>query len=413
MVTRPKRDRLLFLAPIMPSDRGNGLAMRAGFFLDAYSRRFDVDLVVAPVAGSIESSRFVRSRVHRLKILNVDRSDSHYALVASVRDPRARLDAFRRYGRPSLAACIGPACRSLEALAGEIHYDTVHVLRLYLAELATPWIAKDRDRIRIVLDCDENDALAYRRIAATERRRQNPIAADWAEAEAVAFARLAAAWLPKFDLVLAASREDEKSLSGFAARTQVVPNIVPMPPAKLLRRRARLPTILFVGTLGYAPNADAVTWFVSRVWRRLARALHHRVRLVIVGRDPPQAVVRLRRQRGITVTGSVADVGRYYRDAELAIAPLRAGGGTRIKVIESATYGVPLVATAFGVQGTTFQRDVDVLVANDEGAYLRACLLLLRNGALARRLAANARIRARRDYSHSYWRARVARLVSD
>src|SRR5690242_14528542 len=51
MLNRRNRDRLLLLAPIMPSDGGNGLAMRAGFFLDAYSRRFEVDLVVVPVAG--------------------------------------------------------------------------------------------------------------------------------------------------------------------------------------------------------------------------------------------------------------------------------------------------------------------------------------------------------------------------
>src|ERR1700730_556707 len=104
MADRPKRDRLLMLAPVMPSDRGNGLAMRAGFFLDAYSRCFDVDLVVAPISGPKESSAFARSRTRGIEILNIDRPDSHYALVASVRDPMARVDAFRRYGRPSRTA---------------------------------------------------------------------------------------------------------------------------------------------------------------------------------------------------------------------------------------------------------------------------------------------------------------------
>jgi glycosyltransferase involved in cell wall biosynthesis len=412
MANRARRDRLLLLAPIMPSDRGNGLAMRAGFFLDAYSSRFDVDLVVAPVAGSLDPSRFVKSRVQRLAILDVAHPDSHYALVASVRDPQARLDAFRRYGRPSLAARIGPACRPLEALIDGTAYAAVHVFRLYLAELATLWLGKERDRIRIVLDCDENDALTYRRIAAMERRRQNLIAADWAEAEAEAFAGLAAAWLPKFDLVFAASRQDARSLAGFAVRTHVVPNTLPAPAARPLARRQRPPTILFVGTLGYTPNADAVTWFVSRVWRRLERALGQRVRLAVVGRNAPAAIVRLRSQRGITVNGSVADISRCYRDADLAIVPLRAGGGTRIKVIEAASHGVPLVTTAFGAQGTTFQRGVDVLMANDEANFLRACLMLLRNGSLSRRLAARARVKAKRDYTPAYWRARVTRLVS-
>src|SRR5436190_1547435 len=78
---RCRRDRLLMFAPIMPSDRGGGLAMRAGFFLDAYSRRFDVDLVVVPVAGSMEPTPFVRSRVRELHVLKIDRADSHYGLV--------------------------------------------------------------------------------------------------------------------------------------------------------------------------------------------------------------------------------------------------------------------------------------------------------------------------------------------
>lgn len=411
MSARPKRDRLLMLVPIMPADRGSGLAMRAGFFLDAYSRRFDIDLVVVPVAGTVEPTRFVRSRVRRLDVLNVDRADSHYALVVSVRDPASRLDAFRRYGRPSLAAFVGQAGPLLEDFADGSRYDAVHVFRLYLAELAAPWMGRGGDQARLILDCDEDDALAYRRIAAMERRRRDFVAAGWAEAEATAFGQMAAAWLPKFDLVFAASRQEASSLSASASRTRVLPNVLVVTPAGLRsRRRHRPPTILFVGTLGYAPNADAVAWFVSRVWPRLQRALQQQVRLVIVGRNPPAAIARLRWQRGIEVAGSVPDVGRYYRDADIAIAPLGAGGGTRFKVTEAATYGVPLVTTAFGVEGTTFQRGVDVLVADNHEAFLRQCLSLLRDGSLSRRLVANARAKAKRDYSPSYWRARVTDL---
>jgi glycosyltransferase involved in cell wall biosynthesis len=407
----PKREQLLMLAPVMPADRGNGLAMRAGFFLNAYSRRFDVDLVVAPVSGSAGRSVFVRSRARRIEILNVDRADSHYALLAAVRDPISRLDAFRRYGRPSLVAFIGPACRLLEAVTGDVHYDVVHISRLYLAEFAMPWTIKDRDRTRIVLDCDENDAQVYRRLAAMERRRQNLFAAAWAEAEAAALGRFAADWLPKFDLVFAASHQETKSLSALGGRTLTVPNVVQAPLPRARRRRGRICTVVFVGTLGYAPNADAVIWFVARVWRQFERAMRHRVRLVIVGGNPPAAVARLGSQRGITVTGAVSDIARYYRDADLAIAPLRAGGGTRIKVIEAAAHGVPLVASGFGAEGTTFKHGVDVLVANNEASFLRACLLLARDKSLSKRLAARARSKARRDYSGAYWRARLTHLV--
>jgi glycosyltransferase involved in cell wall biosynthesis len=388
--------------------------MRAGFFLDVYSRRFDVDLVVAPIAGGgRHPSAYVQSRVNRLEVLNVDRVDSHYKLVASVIDPAERIEAFRRYGRPSLAAFVTPARDTLEKLIAGTHYDVVHVFRIYLAELVTRWMGGIGSRTRIVLDCDEDDAWAYRRIASMERRRHNSFAAKWAEAEAVGFSRLATTWLPKVDLVLVASRHDQNSLARYAVRTEVMPNVLPAPRARLPRRQGGFPIILFVGTLGYAPNEEAVAWFVSHIWPRLLRAQHYRVLLVIVGRNPPAAVRRLAWQRGIKVAGAVDEIGRYYRDADLAIAPLHAGGGTRIKLIEAASYGVPVVTTSFGAQGTTFQHDADVLVANDEQSFLRACLSLIRNGALARRLAANARTTARRDYSPSYWRTKLEQWVAE
>jgi polysaccharide biosynthesis protein PslH len=406
------RKQLLMLTPVMPSDRGNGLAMRAGFFLDAYSRCFEIDLVVAPVAGRADAAAFVTSRVRRLIVLDPERPDSHYALLAALRDPHARLEAFRRYGRPSLPSFVGAARHALDTLAGETGYSVVHVSRLYTAELALPWIDKDRDRHYLVLDCDENDVVAYRRMAGMAQRMQNPFAAAWALAEAEAFAKFARLWLPKFDRLFAASQKEARSLSAFGVEALTVPNVVAQPRAKPLRRRRQVCSILFVGTLSYAPNADAIMWFVSRVWHRLARALNHRVRLVIVGADPPASVVRLGAQRGIEVAAAVPGVASYYRDADLVVAPLRAGGGTRIKIIEAAAYGVPVVATGFAAEGTTFQHGVDILIANGEMSWLRACLLLARDGALSARLAARARAKANRDHSPVFWRKRVAGLVA-
>jgi glycosyltransferase involved in cell wall biosynthesis len=395
------------IVPAMPSDRDQGLAMRAGFFLDAYSRRFDVDLVVAPVAGSAAMSPFALSRARRIEVLGVDRPESYYALVSAVRDPLARIEAFRRYGRPSLNAFIAPLTRMLRHLAAE-NYEVLHVFRLYMAELATPWIRNGHARPLAVLDCDEDDAMSYRRIAGMERRRGNWEAAMWAKAEAEAFARFAADWLPKFDLVFAASHSETRSLSVFGVRAMTVPNVAAARPVRPRRRGGRCYSIVFVGTMGYAPNVDAVLWFISRVWRRLERALAHRVRLTIVGGGVGPDIMRLKSQRGIKITGAVGDVGAYYRGADLAIAPLRAGGGTRIKIIEAAAHGIPVVATGFGAEGTAFRHGADLLIANHEAGFLRACLLLARNRPLAARLASRARVKVMRGYSPDDWRAFVA-----
>jgi glycosyltransferase involved in cell wall biosynthesis len=148
------------------------------------------------------------------------------------------------------------------------------------------------------------------------------------------------------------------------------------------------------------------------VFHRLQRALAYRLRLIIVGRHPPTALARLRFQRGIEVWDNANDVGRCYSNADLVIAPLRAGGGTRIKIVEAAKYGVPIVTTRLGAEGTSFQNGVDMLVADSAETFLRACVLLMRNRSLARRLARHARAKANRDYAQGYWRLQVANLVS-
>jgi polysaccharide biosynthesis protein PslH len=284
-----RRARVLLLAPVMPSDGGNGLAMRAGFFLDAYAQVANVDLIVAPVAGSSEPTAFAQSRARRLEILKLTGADSHYSLVASVADPKARLDAFCYYGRPSLAAFVRPVLPDIWSFVANSRYNLVHIFRLYLAELSAPWFADNSSRAKLVMDCDENDVLAYRRIAAIERRAGNAIAAGMAEAEASAFTRFAEYWLPQFDVVIAASRQEARSLTAFGARTLTIANVV-AEPKRSLRRAAHVPTILFIGTLGYAPNVDAIMWFYTRVFHRLQRALAYRLRLIIVGRHPPAAV---------------------------------------------------------------------------------------------------------------------------
>jgi polysaccharide biosynthesis protein PslH len=393
----------------MPSDCGNGLAMRAGFFLDAYAEIADVDLIVAPVAGCSEPSAFARKRARRIEVLKLS-ADSHYTLVASVSDPQSRLEAFRQYGRPSLAAYVGSALTQVRALVAKRHYDIVQILRLYLVELALPWLEADH-RARLVIDCDENDVVTYRRIAAIDRRAGHAIAAQWAEAEAAGFARLAEHWLRQFDVVIAASAQEARSLTDFGTHALTIANVV-RPAKRPFRPVGRGRTILFVGTLGYTPNFDAVMWFYARIFHRLQRALAYRLRLVIVGRQAPAALARLRRQRGIEVWENAADISKCYSAADLVIVPLRAGGGTRIKIIEAATYGMPIVTTRLGAEGTSFQNEADMLVADSADVFLRACLRLMRNRSLSQRLIRNARARANRDYSQSQWRLRAADLIT-
>jgi glycosyltransferase involved in cell wall biosynthesis len=290
----------------------------------------------------------------------------------------------------------------------------VHVSRLYLASLATHWTGSGDRGQRLILDCDEDDVSAFRRIARMHDRSGNAHAAAWARAEAAAFERLAPKALRPFDLVLAAAPGEAQSLSARAANRPVVtiPNTIAASPARRSNRpRRRARTILFVGNLGYAPNVDAIWWFATRVWPRLCRHLPFSIRLLIVGANPPATFARLDSRCDMVVTGRVDDVGPFYDAADLAIVPLRAGGGTRIKLLEAAARGVPIVSTRFGAMGTSLRAGRDMLVADDAAGLARACAALLTNERAGQAIAARARDRIRLDYRAETWAARLMDLV--
>jgi glycosyltransferase involved in cell wall biosynthesis len=402
---RNGRPAALFIAPIMPSDRGNGLAIRTGFLLDTYAKRFAVDLAIVPVAGGATAHMpFAASRVRRAVMLPAGAADTHFALINSVAEPKARLAAFRQYGRPSITARLsGEVERALFGFAGDACYQLVHVSRLYLAGLAAAWMHAGSGPPHLVLDCDEDDVSVYRRFALLHRRSGRTRRALWADAEADAFDALGRQFLSRFHLLLAASAGEGRRLQtrAGAAAIAVIPNIAPgapIDPARVAPLRGQR-DILFVGNMGYLPNIDAATWFANRIWPKLRQTLPLPSRFVIAGDGAPRELMELARRPGIVFAGEFDAAGALYRRAALAIVPIRAGGGTRIKLLEAARYGVPVVATRFGAEGTGFRSGHELLLADTESDFAAACTRLLTDFGLASRLVAGARRKVAVDYN--------------
>jgi glycosyltransferase involved in cell wall biosynthesis len=409
--------RLLFISPVIPARKGNGLAMRTGFFVKAYAHRFEIDLAIFPIIAAPEGGTAdIQPYVSRLKIFPCPSPDAHFALVAAIVDPAARLLAFQRYGRPSLASRVGTlAQRALEPWVSRRRYDVVHIERLYLAPLAEPWAFLSKARPRMVIDCDDDDARTYRRLASIERSDDRIHAAAWAEAEATAFSLMAQRLLPRFDLAFAASDVDARSLSSNRAKVAVVPNV--LPPAAVAavgprRRWNKRKTVLFVATMGYKPNDVAARWLITRIWPRLRRAVRGPMQLVIVGSNPSPSLMRLGRRRDLLVTGTVKETTPFYHRADLAVIPVRAGGGTRIKLLEAAAHGVAIVSTTLGAEGTTFRHGQELLLADTEERFIRACADLLKHPERAIKIASRARVKAFRDYNADRWSRRVGDLVT-
>jgi glycosyltransferase involved in cell wall biosynthesis len=138
---------------------------------------------------------------------------------------------------------------------------------------------------------------------------------------------------------------------------------------------------------------------VNDILPRLRRLIGD-VELWIVGRSPAPEVLRLD-GGSIRVTGTVPDVVPYYERSAVAVVPLRAGSGTRLKILEAMALGRPVVSTSVGCEGLDVEHERHLLVADDAEAFARQTARLLADGALYRRLADEGRrlVEARYDWS--------------
>jgi glycosyltransferase involved in cell wall biosynthesis len=157
--------------------------------------------------------------------------------------------------------------------------------------------------------------------------------------------------------------------------------------------------LLFVGTLGYAPNCDAVVQFVRRTLPVLQRS-NPIVRLVVVGRDAPPEV-RAMAGPAVEVHEDVLDVRPFYQRAAACVVPLRAGGGTRLKILEAMALGRPVISTPEGAEGLEVSHGNQLLIATDPAAMAAEISRVLLNRELAAELAARARrwVELRHDWA--------------
>ncbi len=201
----------------------------------------------------------------------------------------------------------------------------------------------------------------------------------------------------RVDWVIAVSEPDAQDLEALGpARPPVVaPNGVDTAyfhPGAVEPLPLGEPAFVFTGSMDYRPNVDAAQWLARTVWPVVRSALPE-ARLYLVGRRPSPGVRRLQEIPGIHVIGEVPDVRPYLAGATVYVAPLRAGGGTRLKILEAMAMGKAIVSTPMGCEGLAVVGGEHVWLADGE-AFATAMIALARDplrrkalGEAARRLA--------------------------
>jgi polysaccharide biosynthesis protein PslH len=411
-----RRESVLYVTPVMPQRSGNGLAMRAGQVLEGLAHRFDVHLFVVPVAGELgPPPPFVRQHIVRIGSLDLATSlDPHYALIARVIDPEERWRAELAYPKPRLSRfCTGEAAERLLDWSGQARVTAVHVMRLCLAPLAQPFLKGSApDRPLCVLDLDDDEVRTRQRLAQLHAEGGDSRSAAAEAAEAEKYQAFAERYLPAFDRVIVCSEADAGRLGRQfpSVSFAVVPNgsglSGPLPPRRPSDEGPL--RLLFVGTLGYFPNADAALFLCREVLPALRRLTERQIRIDLAGAGDTSAIRGLDLDPAIRLHGFVDDLAPLYATADVAVVPVRASGGTRIKILEAFAYGVPVVSTTVGAEGIGAVDGEQLLLADDAEAFARACLELKERQRVAATLVARARALLEERYGPAQIEAALA-----
>lgn len=159
-------------------------------------------------------------------------------------------------------------------------------------------------------------------------------------------------------------------------------------------------TLIFLGSMDWMPNIDAMLWFTSAIWPMIKQEVPD-VRLRIVGRRPPPSIQALTSDPAIHVSGTVPDVRPELARAEVMIVPLRVGGGTRIKIFEGMAAGLPVVSTRIGAEGLSVVGGENIVLADDPESFARETVRLLSSNEWRHRIATSGREMVREHFSWS------------
>lgn len=394
---RPGRDRrelrILFLSHIFPYPLDNGAHIRVHHMMEALSRRGRVDWIGYTSEGG-------EGRLPSREAMENFRGVCSSAQVLC--DPaRQRVRAWPGIGalsrqvfgvEPAKYAVYpaGPLIRRARHLVGMA--DLIWVESMHLAH----WLPDYRDRTIV-------DTIDLHAIRSARERRLEPMSpmklAKWFEIRKLAHEERRA--VTRYSRVVVCSEEERSFWTSGRDGVWVVPNGVSDVLFQEGEREEVRDRLVFVGTLEYKPNEDAVLWFCEDILPRVVKEIPS-VSFCVVGRNPSRRIMELHNGIRINVVGRVPDVTPYVREAALSVVPLRAGGGTRLKILESLALGTPVVSTSIGAEGLELEPDRDMLIADDPEGFASAVVRLLRNDRLRRELAGAGNERVKGLYG---WRA--------
>jgi len=172
-----------------------------------------------------------------------------------------------------------------------------------------------------------------------------------------------------------------------AEKIKLVPNSVDLEVYQEITGDPERNTLIFPGSIRFYANHDAVTWFLREIFPLIQSEMPE-VQLKITG---DQGDISFPSQPGVNFTGFLEDVKPAIASSWISLAPIRQGGGTRLKILESMSLGTPVVSTSKGAEGLAVAHNEHLLLADTAHEFARQVIRLLSDAQLRHKLGENGK----------------------
>lgn len=381
----PARLRVLVIAPFPPSRTGpHGGSRAVAHLVEGLAGHSDVALVYLRAAG--EAAVDARLTTACDTVVELERAPLPTTAAGSRRRQLSMLRglATRRPMWMSDYCCGASSIAHLDAFSRQWRPDVVQIEYPVMMPVAR---GVGPGTIRVLTDHDPAYEAALDRARAASGASRAILRLD-----AMAWRHQERSALLRADVTVTFTEADRVTLQRLAptSRIEVIPLTVPVPQRRLdaVGVGERL---VFVGNFVHQSNRDAAIW-LARDILPLIRASVPSADLVLVGEDPRDEIrTALRDLFGVRVTGWVDDPDHYLDEAAVVVAPIRTGGGMRVKVLEAVAAGKAVVTTPRGAAGLSSDRVAQLRVATTAAGLAEATIDLLRRPQARRELGTQAR----------------------
>lgn len=361
--------RLLFLAHRIPYPPNKGDKIRSWHFLQYLMERHEVHLgFFVDAKEDLEHIEFLKDQCTSLE----------YCFASPLKQKIASLLGFLK--GTSLTENAYPSRQMRRFTADLVNTNKIDAVFLFSAA-TFDFLPNDLNGIPVVTDFVDVDSAKWEAYADSGKWPMSSVFRREAEKLAafetkVAQKSVASVLVSNDEARLMGDRLSERGHAGLNVKgvTNGVDTTVFSP--EKYAKPVRPNQLIFTGAMDYAPNVEAVTWFVNSVFHRL-KANHPDIEFVIAGRPVSPAVQKLDACEGVTVVGAVDDMAETISIAAIVVAPLLTARGIQNKVLEGMAMGKPVIATSAANEGINAPDLEAIRIADDADAFVNAIEMML------------------------------------